>query len=88
VQITLRKWLFGAAFGAAALFIGAPASHAGTYGDEKWCAVTNDGGDAINWDCEYETVADCAPAVTQGNRGFCSINPYWQPPPRSPAPQR
>jgi len=88
VQITLRKWLFGAAFGAAALFLGASASHAGTYGDEKWCAVTNEGGDALNWDCEYDSVADCEPAVTQGSRGFCAINPYYQPLQLPPAPQR
>lgn len=76
------------AFTAAALFLGAPASHAGTYGDQKWCAVTNEGAAAINWDCEYDSVIDCEPAVVQGSRGFCAINPYYQPPQPSPAPQR
>ncbi|HTZ00760.1 MAG TPA: hypothetical protein VMC05_00400 [Xanthobacteraceae bacterium] len=64
---------------------------AGTYGDEKWCAVTASGGDNLDWDCEYDNVADCEPAVTQGNKGFCSINPYYQPPPPPPGlppPQR
>jgi len=88
VQITLRRLLFVAALGAAALVFGVPASQAGTYGDEKWCAVTNDGGDAMNWDCEYATVLDCQPAVVAANRGFCAINPYYQPPPPSAAPQR
>lgn len=80
MHISLRTSLFVLALGAAAMSFGAPA-RAGTYGDEKWCAVTNDGGDNLNWDCEYDTVADCSPAVTQGSRGFCAVNPYYQPPP-------
>lgn len=88
MQITLRRSIVVLAFGVVALCFTAP-SRAGSYGDEKWCAVTNDGGDALNWDCEYETVADCSPAANQGNRGFCSINPYYQPPqPSQPSPQR
>lgn len=83
MQITLRRSIFVLALGAAALCYSAP-SRAGTYGDEKWCAVTNDGGDVLNWDCEYDTVVDCEPAVTQGNRGFCAANPYYQPPPPGP----
>jgi hypothetical protein len=86
VQITFRRLLSAAAFASVALFFGGPPGHAASYGDEKWCAVTNDGGDAINWDCEYASVVDCEPAVTQGNRGFCAINPYYQPP--QPYPQR
>jgi Protein of unknown function (DUF3551) len=88
VQITLRRLLFAGTFAAATLFLGASVGHAGTYGDEKWCAVTDDGADAMNWDCEYDSVADCSPAVTQGSRGFCAINPYYQPPQPSLAPQR
>jgi uncharacterized protein DUF3551 len=79
--------IFVAAGLAAALFLGASPSHAASYGDEKWCAVTNDGGDSLNWDCEYDSVPDCEPAVTQGSRGFCAINPYYQPPQPAPAPQ-
>ena len=71
---------------AATLGFGVPASQAGTYGDEPWCAVANEGADAINWDCEFATVDDCTPAVTSGNRGFCARNPYWQPPPPPPPP--
>ena len=71
----------------AALSFGTP-SQAGTYGDEKWCAVTNEGAAAMNWDCEYDSVTDCEPAVTQGSRGFCAVNPYYQPPQSFPAPQR
>ena len=83
MQITRRGSLFVLALGAAALCCATP-GRAGSYGDEKWCAVTNDGGDALNWDCEYDSVIDCEPAVTQGNRGFCAINPYYRPQPASP----
>jgi hypothetical protein len=86
MQITLRRSIFVLAFGMAALCFTAP-SRAATYGDEKWCAVTNDGGGAVNWDCEYDAVVDCEPAVTQASRGFCAINPYYQPPPPA-LPQR
>lgn len=88
MQITLRTLLYAVAFASAALFLGAPASHAGTYGDEKWCAVTDDGAAAMSWDCEYNSVIDCEPAVTQASRGFCAINPYYRPPQPSLAPQR
>ncbi len=73
---------------AAALSFSAPESHASTYGDEKWCAVTNDGGDAVNWDCEYDSVIDCEPAVVAANRGFCAINPYYRTLESSAPPQR
>ncbi|HYA04340.1 MAG TPA: DUF3551 domain-containing protein [Xanthobacteraceae bacterium] len=69
---------------AATLGFGVPGSHAGTYGDEPWCAVANEGGDGLKWDCEYETVDDCTPAIATGHRGFCAPNPYWQPPSPSP----
>ena len=85
MQITFRRSIFILALGAASLCFSAP-SRAGTYGDEKWCAVTETGGDAVDWDCEFDSVADCEPAVTQGNRGFCAINPYYQPPPMQPQP--
>jgi Protein of unknown function (DUF3551) len=88
VQITIRRPLLIAAFAASALFLAVPASHAGTYGDEKWCAVTNEGAEVMNWDCEYDSVLDCAPAVVQGNRGFCAINPYYrQPEPAAASPR-
>jgi hypothetical protein len=86
MHITLRRAISVLALGAAALSFSAP-SRAATYGDEKWCAVTNEGGDNIMWDCEYDNVADCSPAVTQGSRGFCAINPYYQPPTPQPASQ-
>lgn len=90
MQITMRGSILVAAIGVATLCLGVPASHAGTYGDQKWCAVTNDGAAAINWDCEYETVADCQPAIIGGNRGYCAVNPYYRPPEPAPppAPQR
>jgi hypothetical protein len=51
---------------------------AGLYGNSKWCAVMNEGGGVLNWDCEYEMVDNCTPAVLAGNRGFCQLNPYWR----------
>jgi hypothetical protein len=80
VKIIVCRLIFAAAMLAAVLGFGIGTSRAGTYGDEKWCAVSNDGGDALNWDCEYDTVDDCSPAIIVGNRGFCALNPYWRPP--------
>jgi hypothetical protein len=54
-----------------------PPSRAATYGYAPWCAVTNLGGGVMDWDCEYASAAECAPAVVAGNRGFCNVNPYW-----------
>jgi hypothetical protein len=36
----------------------------------------------VEWDCEYASVAACAPNVIAGNRGFCALNPYYSPAPR------
>jgi hypothetical protein len=63
------------------LCFGIPVSPASAYGNEKWCLVTDQGGDNIVWDCEYETADDCAPAITAGSRGFCALNPSWRPNP-------
>jgi hypothetical protein len=56
----------------------APAAHAS--GDAPWCAVTQLGEGASAWNCEYETVEECLPSVTSGNRGSCVPNPYAAPP--------
>ena len=55
------------------------AAHA--LGDAPWCAITQVGEGAQAWDCQYETVQECAPALIGGNRGSCSPNPYYSPPP-------
>ena len=57
--------------------LGAPAAHAS--GDAPWCAVTQLGEGASAWNCEYETVEECLPSVTSGNRGSCVPNPYAAP---------
>jgi hypothetical protein len=31
--------------------------------ESRWCIVTNKGGSAITWDCEYDTSEECASAV-------------------------
>jgi hypothetical protein len=67
---------------------GVSSGRAGTYGYAPWCAVTSLGGGDMDWDCEYASVAQCSPAVIAGNRGFCSMNPYFVPgyPPSPPSP--
>jgi len=65
--------------------LGAPAANAS--GDAPWCAVTQLGEGAMAWNCEYETVEECLPSVSSGNRGSCVPNPYAAPAPVSaPAP--
>jgi hypothetical protein len=77
VKIFLLKLTFAAAVLAVALCFNMRASYANLYGDSPWCAVTDDGGRVV-WECEYETVAACRPAVVAGNRGFCALNPYYR----------
>jgi hypothetical protein len=72
-----------AALGTAMVFH-LPESHAATYGNAPWCAVTNSGGGDMEWDCEYQSAAQCAPEVIAGNRGFCNLNPAG--PQYAPAP--
>jgi hypothetical protein len=86
VKISIAKLIFAAAALAAALCLNIPASQA-SWGSAKWCAVTNEGDESPNWDCEFDTAEDCAPALAAGNRGFCALNPTYQPPaPQQPLP--
>jgi len=62
---------------AAVLCLQVPSSRAGTYGNAPWCAVMNLGAGEVEWDCEYRSVEECVPNVLAGNRGTCSLNPYW-----------
>jgi hypothetical protein len=78
VKIFPAKLVFAVAAVAAMLCFDPATSHAGMYGNSRWCAVSNQGSDALNWDCEYDTVEDCTPAVLTGNRGFCAQNPFWR----------
>jgi Protein of unknown function (DUF3551) len=66
------------AVAAAILCCEVAASQAQTYGNARWCAVTDLGTGDIVWDCEYGTVEQCVPNVLAGNRGFCNVNPYWR----------
>ena len=81
MKIFLLKLTFASAALAAALCLNMPAGHAGLYGHSQSCAVTDDGGNNVNWDCEYQTIDACRPAILAGNRGFCALNPYWRPAP-------
>jgi hypothetical protein len=86
----VKKITLAAIFAAASLtticFAVAP-SRAETTGDSPWCAVTDEGAGVLDWDCEYDTVEDCTPAVTHGNRGYCARNPYYVAPPPQPRQQ-
>jgi hypothetical protein len=53
---------------------------AALWGHAQWCAVSNNGGDDMMWECVYDTAEECQPFIIAGNRGFCSINPYWKGP--------
>ncbi|HZP78610.1 MAG TPA: DUF3551 domain-containing protein [Pseudolabrys sp.] len=57
----------------------AAASPSYAYGDERWCAVSNRGMGWVVWDCQYRTWQECVPNVIAGNRGFCNLNPGWEP---------
>jgi Protein of unknown function (DUF3551) len=61
----------------AVLFLASTPSRAGIQGDSRWCAVTDTGAENATWDCYYDTIEECRPAVR--NRGFCTLNPYWRP---------
>ena len=78
VKIFPGKLVLAVAAVTAAVCFAPGASHAGMYGNSRWCAVSNQGSDALNWDCEYDTIEDCTPAVLTGNRGYCALNPYWR----------
>jgi hypothetical protein len=81
VKIVFAKLAGVIALLAAALCLTTTKGQAGLYGSSRWCAVSNNGADAMNWDCKYDTIEDCTPAVLNGNRGYCALNPYWRPDP-------
>ena len=62
-------------------FLHASPGRAAYAGEAPWCAVVELGGGDVKWDCQYASVAACAPNVIAGNRGFCAINPYYSPAP-------
>jgi hypothetical protein len=74
----MRLTIITAAFALGSIF-GPPAARAS--GDAPWCAITEVGDGDGQWDCQYETVQECVPNVLAGNRGHCSPNPYYSPPP-------
>jgi hypothetical protein len=77
------RLLAAATFSSVLLLFGTP-GHAGTIGNGPWCAVQNVGTGDVIWDCEFQSVEQCQPAVIAGNRGFCNLNPAW--PQYRPAP--
>jgi hypothetical protein len=72
--------LAGAGLATAIAFFATTPGHAATWGHAQWCAVTNNGDGDFMWECVYDTVEECQPFILAGNRGFCSLNPYWRGP--------
>lgn len=66
---------------AATVCLDAQPSRAQIIGNAPWCAVTNTGAGRFESDCEYYSIEECTPNVIAGNRGFCQMNPYYQPGP-------
>ena len=62
---------------AAAMCLQVSSSQAQYYGDAPWCAVLQIGTGSVSWHCYYRTVEECVPNVLAGNRGWCSLNPYF-----------
>ena len=77
VSNALIKLSLAAAGLAAALSLTASAANAAGWRHEPWCAVFEY--DDVTWDCSYHTFAECYPNVIAGNKGFCNVNPTWQP---------
>jgi Protein of unknown function (DUF3551) len=73
------KRIVWAIAGATAVLLAEVPSSQALVGEAPWCAVVNAGTGEMHWDCQYQTVEQCAPNVVAGNRGFCNLNPYYQP---------
>jgi hypothetical protein len=80
MKTIMRLAIIAAGFALGSI-LGPHAAHAS--GDAPWCAITQVGDGDGQWDCQYETVEECVPHVQAGNRGQCSPNPYYSPPPAS-----
>src|SRR5262249_37976781 len=78
MTIVMRVAIIAAGIALGSIF-GPPAARAS--GDAPWCLLSQLGEGAQAWDCQYETVQECAPLVNVGNRGSCTPNPYYSPPP-------
>jgi hypothetical protein len=76
----MMQIVFAIAGVAAALCFAVSPSLAQSYGNAPWCAVADQGGGDVVWDCEYQTMQQCAPNIVGGNRGFCNLNPTYVPP--------
>jgi len=73
MKVISKVAIVAASLAAGSMF-GAPAALAS--GDAPWCIVSQIGEGAEAWDCQYETVQECAQNIIGGNRGSCRPNPY------------
>ena len=76
MKVVIRLTIVAVGLTAGSMF-GVAAARAS--GDAPWCAVTQIGEGAEGWNCQYQTVNECAPNVIAGNRGSCTPNPYYSP---------
>jgi hypothetical protein len=74
----MTRYIFVIAASTACLCFGIRSGHAQTYGDAPWCAQIELGTGGQSWQCYYRSAEECAPNVLAGNRGTCSINPYYR----------
>jgi hypothetical protein len=77
----MTRILLMIAIAAGLLFLEASLGRAAYLGGAPWCAVVEIGAGDVEWDCQYASAAACAPNVIAGNRGFCTLNPYYSPAP-------
>jgi len=77
----ISTFILALATAVAALCLNIRASHAYQVGDSRWCHVADRAGDTMTWDCDYDSIDDCQPAIVNGGGGFCALNPGWRPDP-------
>jgi hypothetical protein len=77
----MMRQILAIAGAAACLCFGIQSGQAQTYGDAPWCAQIELGTGGQQFLCYYHSVEECAPHVLAGNRGTCSVNPYYGTPP-------
>jgi hypothetical protein len=76
----ISTFILALAAAVAVLCVNVRSSRAYQTGDSRWCHVA-DKGDIIGWDCDYDSIDDCQPAIVNGGGGYCALNPSWHPEP-------
>jgi hypothetical protein len=77
----MKRLMLPIAAAAAILGFAVSPSQAQVTGNAPWCAEINYGNGDLVHECYYQSAEQCATQIVGGNRGFCNVNPYWQPVP-------